>query len=98
MRSPLRPVLPSERARLKFRTKGAEHHPGDTVEILDHLDVPKALSPHDTQHAVRLADAHFKLEPAAGDQGLHPLLGNGTVEVQSVLTAVQRQVGFIVFD
>ena len=66
--------------------------------VLHHLDIPEALGPHDPQHVVRLTDAHFKIQPAAGSQGLLPLLGDAPVEVQAVLAAVQGQMRFIVLD
>ena len=37
--------------------------------VLHHLDIPEALGPHDPQHVVRLTDAHFKIQTAAGSQG-----------------------------
>ena len=53
--------------------------------VLHHLDIPKALGPHDAEHRVRLTDAHFKIEPAAGGQGRLPLFTDGPVKVQAVL-------------
>ena len=61
------------------------------MEVLDDLDVAEALGAHDAQHLVRLADADLKIQPAAGGQGLLPLFGNGPVEVQTVIAAVQSQ-------
>ncbi len=64
--------------------------------VLDDLQIAKALAPHQPEHRVRLADAHLKIEPAAGGKDLLPIGGNGPVEVQTVRTAIQGQMGLVI--
>ena len=73
--------------------KGSEHHPGNVVVVLHHLDVPKALGAHDAAaHASAWPMPTSKYSRPPGSQGRLPLLADGLVEIQTVLAAVQGQV------
>ena len=81
-----------------LRAECAEHHSGDILVVLHHLNIAKALGAHDAQHRVRLSDSNLKIEPSARHKALSPLLGDAAVEIQTIFPSVQRQMRLIVPD
>ena len=60
--------------------------------ILYHLNVAKALRPHDPQHGVRLPDAHLEIQPTTGGQRRFPLFADAPIEIQPVLALEEPEI------